>query len=173
MKNKKRIVILDTIRGILIILVILYHFLYDLNFIFNVNIPLMNTAGINIFRDIFVSMLIFISGICCNLSKSNLKRGIKVLFFGLVISVVTITIIPEERIIFGILHFYFSSFIKIHKKLDVPLAHLRSLGSLCSRFATAHTFATLRYAFGALHSAHAFTTKQSPKSIKIKFCNPH
>ena len=63
--------------------------------------------------------------------------------------------------------------IKIHKKLDVPLAHLRSLGSLCSRFATAHTFATLRYAFGALHSAHAFTTKQSPKSIKIKFCNPH
>ena len=106
MENKNRIIILDTLRGILIILVILYHFLYDLNFIFDVNVPLMNTAGINIFRDIFVSMLIFISGICCNLSKNNIKRGIKVLFWGLIISFVTIIFLPEERIIFGILHFF-------------------------------------------------------------------
>lgn len=111
MENKNRIVILDTLRGMLIILVILYHLLYDLNFIFNVNIPLMSTRGMDIFRDIFVGILIFISGICCNLSRSNLKRGIRVLFLGLILSAVTIAFLPQERIIFGILHFFGTSMI--------------------------------------------------------------
>ncbi|MDD6572245.1 MAG: heparan-alpha-glucosaminide N-acetyltransferase [Thermoflexaceae bacterium] len=105
-QNRKRIVLLDTLRGLLLIPVILFHLLYDLHFMFGAEIKIMNGRGIYVFRDCFVSLLILLSGICCNLSRSNIKRGIKTLGCALIISLVTGIIIPEEFVFFGILHFF-------------------------------------------------------------------
>lgn len=104
--DNRRIVLLDTLRGMLLILVMLFHLLYDLRFMFGAEIKLMDGRGIYVFRDCFVSILIFLSGICCNLSRSNIKRGIKTLGCALIISLVTGIIIPEEFVFFGILHFF-------------------------------------------------------------------
>lgn len=101
-----RIYALDFLRGILILLVIAYHFLFDLNDIFSVPLPFLYSNGMNIFRDTFVSMLIFISGISCNLSHSNIKRGFKTLACAVIISAITYIFMPSESIIFGILHFF-------------------------------------------------------------------
>lgn len=109
--NKPRIMALDTLRGILILLVIWFHISYDLNYIFGVRLNYMYQHGTYVFRDVFVGMLILISGICCNLTHSNIGRGAKTLGWGVVITVVTAVAMPEELIIFGILHFFGTSMI--------------------------------------------------------------
>jgi len=58
------------------------------------------------FRDCFVSVLIVLAGISCCLSRSNLRRGIKTLLCGLGITAVTACIVPDQIIIFGVLHFF-------------------------------------------------------------------
>lgn len=102
----KRIVFLDTVRGALLILVILFHLAYDLHMIFGVRLSIMQGKGIYVFRDCFVSLLILLSGVCCNLSRSNVKRGVKTLGCGFVISLVTGIFMPDEFVLFGILHFF-------------------------------------------------------------------
>lgn len=103
---KKRIILLDTLRGFLLILVMLFHLLYDLHFIFGVDTVVMRYDGTYLFRDCFVSLLMIISGICCNLSHSNVRRGIKTFLLGMAISVVTYFFMPDEFILFGILHYF-------------------------------------------------------------------
>ena len=103
--ENKRIYFLDIIRGILIILVVLFHLCYDLHEIFGVRLSFMDGRAIYVFRDCFVSLLIFLSGVSCNLSRSNVKRGIRTLGCAAVISLVTALFLPEEKVLFGILHF--------------------------------------------------------------------
>lgn len=103
---KKRIEILDVLRGILIILVVLYHLFYDLDGIFGVALPFFRTEWFETFRNCFVGMLILISGISCNLSRSNIRRGVRTLLCGMVITAVTFLFLPQERIVFGVLHFF-------------------------------------------------------------------
>ena len=47
----------------------------------------------------------FISGISSDLSHSNLKRGLKLLGVALAVTLVTYFAVPDEVIVFGILHF--------------------------------------------------------------------
>ncbi len=101
---KKRIHLIDTIRGVIIIGVVGYHLLFDLVFIFGLNIPFLFYPFVNFVRDFGAGMLIFISGIACNLSHSNLKRGIQCLIVALLFSLVTRFVIPDEFIFFGVLH---------------------------------------------------------------------
>ncbi len=104
--NKERWHLLDTLRGICIILVVLYHVLYNLSEVFGGNYVFFSSYGMNTFRDCFVSVLIALSGISCSLSKSNFKRGIKTLLCGLLITAVMALFMPDSIIIFGILHFF-------------------------------------------------------------------
>ena len=109
--EKVRYHLLDTVRGICIILVVLYHILYNLSEVFGGNFAFFNSCGMNLFRDCFVGVLIILSGISCQLSKSNLKRGFKTLLWALVITSVTATLMPHSIITFGILHFFSASMI--------------------------------------------------------------
>ena len=104
--EKKRCYMLDIIRGICIILVVVYHIFYDLTAIFDVNIPIFNAGIIDFLKYFFITLIIVISGISSNFSRSNLKRGLKILPFAIVITLVTYFFMPSELIIFGILHFF-------------------------------------------------------------------
>ncbi len=53
---------------------------------------------------LFAGIFILISGLCCNLSHSNLKRGLKLLVVALFLSVVTYFLGKDVFISFGILH---------------------------------------------------------------------
>lgn len=103
--EKSRYNLLDMIRGICIILVVLYHLLYDLSEVFGGNYAFFNSQGMDIFRDAFVGTLILLSGISCNLSRSNIKRGVKTFLCGMLVSVAMIIAMPSSKVVFGILHF--------------------------------------------------------------------
>lgn len=104
--NNQRWHLLDNIRGVCIILVVLYHVLYNLSELFGGNYAFFRSYGMDVFRDCFVSVLVLISGISCCFSRSNIKRGIKTFALGLVITAVTAVFIRESIIVFGILHFF-------------------------------------------------------------------
>lgn len=102
-----RIVILDELRGIAIILMIIYHTLYSLEFIFNYDLGFQLLSNpLTIALQLLIGCLfVFISGISSGLSSSVFYNGIKTGLVALVITLVTGLIIPTEKIVFGVLHF--------------------------------------------------------------------
>lgn len=131
--EKTRIEIIDFVRGILILYVVFYHTLYDLDGIFGVTLPFLHTKWFEILRLCLVGMLIVLAGISCNLTRSNLKRGVKTFLCGMVITAVTFVFMPEERIVFGVLHFFGVSMIlyglleKVFRKIPMWCGFLLSL----------------------------------------------
>jgi uncharacterized membrane protein len=110
----------DSLRGLAIIMMITYHFLFDLSF-FGVYPFEVNSGFLWYFARITASTFIFLMGVSLTLSSSRaqitgiydnsrlffkyLKRGIKIFSLGLLITVATYIFIPQEFIIFGVLHF--------------------------------------------------------------------
>lgn len=105
-KDDQRWYLLDNIRGVCIILVVLYHVLYNLSEEFGGNYAFFRSYGMDTFRDSFVAVLVLLAGISCSFSRSNIKRGVKTFLCGMVITVVTAAVMPSSIIIFGILHFF-------------------------------------------------------------------
>ena len=102
--DSRRIHLLDEIRGGAIILMVFYHAGYDLAAIFGVDMPFFFSPQMNLIRDIMGGTFFFISGCSCRLSRSNLRRGLQTLLFALIMSAVTYLVIPEQVILFGVLH---------------------------------------------------------------------
>ena len=104
--SPKRVHMMDELRGVLILLVALYHLLYDLAVLFPVGIPWMFDPWMNNLRNLCTGTLIFISGISCLYSRSNLRRGLKTFLWGMALTVGTFLVMPSQLILFGILHFF-------------------------------------------------------------------
>lgn len=107
-ENKKRIELLDELRGFAIIAMIIHHFFLDVGDVFSAS------WGYDIFnklctvQPLFWAIFIIISGICSRLSRNTIKRGAIVLGAGLIITFVTAVIMPKmgingAEIYFGIL----------------------------------------------------------------------
>lgn len=96
---------IDALRGVAIILMTVFHALVDIRDFFGF-------ADVRYFEPPLVYigkasaiLFIFISGVSCRFSKSNIKRGVKVLLCGLIVTAATYFYVPELYIRFGILHF--------------------------------------------------------------------
>ncbi|MCX7903313.1 MAG: DUF1624 domain-containing protein [Caloramator sp.] len=101
---KKRIFEIDFLRFIAIILMIIYHFAYDIKYYWTQNI---NLEGL--FLGIIVNtaqfLFIFVSGISSGFSRNSFKRGLRVFGVGILITIATYIFIRDEYVRFGILHF--------------------------------------------------------------------
>lgn len=104
MEIRNRVGFLDELRGFAIICMVVYHLMVDLKFMFNVDVPIFFEDWFDIIRDIFVGIFISISGIVCNYSRNNIKRGVQCFFIGMIITFVTAFISPNAPDVFGILH---------------------------------------------------------------------
>jgi uncharacterized membrane protein len=103
-KKKERIWEIDFLRGMLILLMIFMHLMYDLESYYGINV---NYDGgiLNIVRIIFAPFFIIVSGISTSFSRSSFKRGLIVFAIAMGLTVVTYIIDHEMFIVFGILHF--------------------------------------------------------------------
>ena len=96
---------IDLLRGAAILLMVIYHGLFSLVYIFGVELdwfhsPLFNDLGAPLLGGTFV----LISGISSRFSRSSLKRGVQVFFWALVMTAATALVVPDLTIRFGILH---------------------------------------------------------------------
>lgn len=104
--KKMRYHLLDTLRGVGIIYVIFFHAVFNFASISIDAYRLLKSQGMEISQFILVGMLILLSGICTQLTRSNLKRGIKTALAAMLVTAVTAVATPNMTIIFGILHFF-------------------------------------------------------------------
>ncbi len=102
----KRIHALDTLRGITIVSMVLYHLFYDLVYIFGYNISFYTIERVKPWQISIAVSFFIISGISATLSKRDklLKRGLILTLLGILITLVTVFAIPDEKIIFGVLN---------------------------------------------------------------------
>ena len=78
LKRQKRICFLDELRGVAVILMILYHALYSMTFIFNIEAVYPVMRAVYPYEPVIPIIFITICGTVCSFSRNNLKRGIKI-----------------------------------------------------------------------------------------------
>ncbi len=116
--KKERYHLLDSLRGLLLVMMIVYHTMYDVMILGENGFSVRNTACY-IFQQIIGWGFIFLSGMCRAIGKRNLRRGLIVLGAAAVVSLVTYTFTPNEAINFGVLVLLGSSMLII-----IPLEKL-------------------------------------------------
>lgn len=105
---RKRIWEIDFLRGVAIILVVGYHLLFDLGeFVgikkfFGWSTDLSSVAWI-IAQHVFAGLFVLLSGTSSTLTRSNVRRGLRLLAVSLAVTVVTYIFDPASAIYFGIL----------------------------------------------------------------------
>lgn len=107
--DSRRIYLIDEVRGLSIILMVFYHAFFILGDFFG--FELMHEAQVffSPLQPLFACIFIFISGFSSNLSRSNSKRGFRLLLIAAGFTVVTALVLPKlgitgAEIYFGILH---------------------------------------------------------------------
>ena len=94
---------LDTIRGITLLSMMLYHTCWDLVFLFGKKIPGYSGLGGYVWQQSICWTFILLAGFCWSLGSHHLKRGLIVSGSGILITFVTLLVMPESRVIFGVL----------------------------------------------------------------------
>lgn len=103
--KQERYHLIDSFRGLALINMVLFHLLYDMRMIYQIPLPLYQEQLAYIWQQSICWTFIIIGGISWNFSKNHWKRGLTVFGCGLIISMVTLLVIPEEAVKFGILSF--------------------------------------------------------------------
>ena len=119
-KNEShRYELLDSIRGITLLSMILYHGAWDIVYLYHIKWNWYHGTGAYIWQQSICWTFILLSGFCWPLSKKPLKRGIIVFGGGILVSVVTGLFLPDSRVMFGVLTFIGSAML-----LLIPLDKL-------------------------------------------------
>ena len=118
---------IDTIRGIAVVMMISFHFLYDLNYFHYISINLYHSYFL-IYVYFTASLFLLLVGISLTLSYSKaqktftkkklrfkfIRRGLFIFSLGLLITFVTWIYLPRGFIVFGVLHCIGISIILAH-----------------------------------------------------------
>jgi uncharacterized membrane protein len=110
-----RICWVDAIRGLAVIMMVVFHFFVDLDF-FSIKHFSLDAIAWQVFGRLIAIIFIFLVGFSLVLSysrkeakkagfKKYAKRGLKIVAYGLIITLVTALLFPDNFVIFGILHF--------------------------------------------------------------------
>ena len=96
---------MDLLRGAAIVLMVIYHAVFSLVYIFGVDWtwfhhPIFNNVGAPLLGGTFV----LLSGMSTRFSRSPVKRGLQVFFWAIVMTLATWLVMPDLIIKFGILH---------------------------------------------------------------------
>lgn len=116
-ENNKRYFLLDSVRGLCILGMIVYHALFDIVYFFGFEVSEALINSVNIVRDFGAACFICLSGICIHFGHRPFKRALIIAAGAAIVSAVSYIVMPESPIYFGILTFMASaSFIMIPLK---------------------------------------------------------
>ncbi len=104
-RKKTRFIWLDELRGAALISMLIYHTIFQSTVIGCTDADILYQPVSIFFQLVAQILFISIAGISAYLSKNNIRRGGKVLACAIVVTIVTYLVMPENRILFGILHF--------------------------------------------------------------------
>ncbi|VVB62866.1 Uncharacterised protein [uncultured archaeon] len=125
---------LDFIRGLAVVMMVLYHFLYDLNYFGGYTLNVHSGLWLY-FAEATAAIFIVLVGVSLTLSASRsqmrgaseklylrfFKRGLRLFSLGLVVTLATYLLIGRGSILFGVLHFIGVSIV-----LAYPFLRLRT-----------------------------------------------
>ena len=110
--RKERLIGLDIFRGLALLLMMTYHFTYDLNHFGFINVDMNHTQGFLLFRYTIMTMFLLSVGVSLALVHQNgikwssvRKRLIQLGIASLVVTIATYVVFPNSWVYFGILHF--------------------------------------------------------------------
>lgn len=101
--EKFRYGLLDSLRGLVLISMILYHACWDLVYIFGKDFRWYYGTGAYIWQQSICWTFILLSGFCWSLGSKPGRRGLTVFLAGALVSLVTVLFMPDDRVIFGVL----------------------------------------------------------------------
>ncbi|MBM6705697.1 DUF1624 domain-containing protein [Bifidobacterium pullorum subsp. saeculare] len=97
--------LIDTIRGIAIISMVIFHCCYDVFMVYGRDPSWYSQPAVHIWQQSICWTFILVSGFVWSWGRSgNVKRGVMLNVWGLVISGVTVLAMPAEAVWFGILN---------------------------------------------------------------------
>lgn len=99
-----RIHLLDELRGLCVLLMVLYHALYTLGYTFEWDPALTLFRFFRPVEPFFAGIFIALCGVSCRLSRNNLKRGVLLGAVAAGMSLVLWVAMPSAMIWFGVLH---------------------------------------------------------------------
>ncbi len=105
--STKRYAVLDSLRGLTLISMIAYHATWDMAYLFDIkgNWAWFESDWSYAWQQSICWSFILLSGFCWSFGRRKWKRGLLVLAAGAVISAVTLLVMPDDRILFGVLTF--------------------------------------------------------------------
>lgn len=102
---KSRIIEIDFLRGVAIVLMATFHLVFDLMAYFNVPLNIYSGFWFWVGR-LSAILFMIISGVTSSLGGRQIRRGLMVLGCALIVTLVSIPMMGENYIRFGILHFF-------------------------------------------------------------------
>lgn len=103
MEQRKRLPLLDCIRGLTLVEMIAYHGLWNLVWLYGVDMPWYRGLPGYVWQQSICWTFLLLSGFCWNLGRHHVKRGLLVFGGGILVTLVTTVVLPEEQILWGIL----------------------------------------------------------------------
>ncbi len=119
---------LDFLRGIALLIMVVYHTAYDLELFFGHDTPFDSFIILVLIAKLAAISFVTLCGISCALSRNNLKRGLKVLALAIIISIATHLFDPQFGVKFGILHLLGVSILLYIPLRKLKPAHLGLIG---------------------------------------------
>lgn len=109
-RGRVRVTELDALRGLALLMMVLHHFIFDLRFLLGLDVFAWQESRWFelMLRPFFLNVFLIVSGICCTFSRSNGRRGLRLLLVAMVFTLATPVFSAlsgfEFRVYFNVLH---------------------------------------------------------------------
>lgn len=102
-EKRGRLHLLDGIRGLVLISMIAYHFSWNMVYLYGASWNWYRSNAAYLWQQSICWTFILLSGFCWSMSRNHVKRGLMVFGGGLLVTVVTLLVMPQNRVVFGVL----------------------------------------------------------------------
>ncbi len=162
---KNRYSSLDILRAFALISMIAFHTVWDLVYIYKVNMPWFRSDPGEIWQQSILWTFVLLSGFCFNLGKKKLKRAVTIIICSVIISIVTLIFMPDNFIIFGVLCFMGSAML-----VTIPLDKvLKKIPCVAGLIISAFLFALTKNIVTKEIGLFGFTLFQVPESFYANY----